>query len=363
VKIAYWVEEKKPPPALSNLDAKLLDEGIQGAALGIRDNNTTGLFSGHEYQLKLFTVKEGTEVRAKFAELLAEKYRYIVTHVSAQTLIKLSALANEHDIVLFNVSAEEDELRNSLCATNIFHVIPSYAMRTDALAQFMLKKRWQKWFLVTGASEQDRLFAIALKRSAKRFGIKIIQQKNWTFDHDSRRTAQAEIPSFTQVGDYDVLIVADVLGMFGEYMAFNTWLPRPIAGTQGLVPTAWHRLHERWGGVQLQNRFYKQAERSMNAIDYASWLAVRSVAEAITRLQVNDLKRVKKFILDEHFSLAGFKGTRLSFRPWNQQLRQPVLLATERSVVATLPSREFLHPHNYLDTLGYDQSESSCYLN
>ena len=190
----------------------------------------------------------------------------------------------------------------------------------------------------------------------------MVEEKTWTFDHDARRTAQADIPVFTQGDDYDVLVVADVKGLFGEYLPMNTWLPRPVAGTQGMAPRAWHRTHERWGAVQMQNRFYEQAGRWMTDIDYSAWLAVRSIGEAVTRAKSPDVKTIKSFLLSDEFSVAGFKGTKLTFRSWNHQLRQPVLLATPRSIVSVMPQKEFLHPRTYLDTLGYDKPESNCHL-
>ncbi|MGZ4991625.1 MAG: branched-chain amino acid ABC transporter substrate-binding protein, partial [Methylobacter sp.] len=47
-------------------------------------------------------------------------------------------------------------------------------------------------------------------------------------------------------------------------------------------------------------------------------------------------------------------------RSWDGQLRQPVLLAAPRSLVAVAPIEGFLHPKTELDTLGYDQPESTC---
>ncbi|PHS73728.1 MAG: branched-chain amino acid ABC transporter substrate-binding protein [Cycloclasticus sp.] len=362
VKVAFLVEQTPTPPALSNLDPVLTDVGIQGATLGIKDNNTTGQFTGHHYDLKHVDVPVGEDVASAFKQLVDEGYEYLITSVQASTLEKLTPLATANNALLFNVAVAEGSQRNEQCGANTFHIAPSYEMRADALAQFMLKKRWNKWFLVKGTDAEDDFFAAALKRSAKRFGLKIVEEKKWTFDHDARRTAQADIPVFTQGEDYDVLVVADVKGLFGEYLAMNTWLPRPIAGTQGMVPRAWHRTHERWGAVQMQNRFYKQAGRWMNDIDYASWLAVRTIGEAVTRAKSVEPQKLKAFILSEEFSVAGFKGTKLTFRTWNNQLRQPVLLATARSIVSVMPHKEFLHPRTYLDTLGYDKPESNCHL-
>ena len=101
----------------------------------------------------------------------------------------------------------------------------------------------------------------------------------------------------------------------------------------------------------------------MSDVDYAAWLAVRVIGEGVTRADSVDAAALKRFIRSEQFSVAGFKGTKLTFRDWNNQLRQPVLLATPRSIVSVMPHKEFLHPRTYLDTLGYDKPESSCTLN
>ena len=60
------------------------------------------------------------------------------------------------------------------------------------------------------------------------------------------------------------------------------------------------------------------------------------------------------------FELAGFKGQKLTFRPWNWQLRQPILLAAPRALVSVSPQEGFLHERSLLDTLGYDAPESGC---
>jgi ABC transporter substrate binding protein (PQQ-dependent alcohol dehydrogenase system) len=59
--------------------------------------------------------------------------------------------------------------------------------------------------------------------------------------------------------------------------------------------------------------------------------------------------------------LNGFKGVRLSFRPWDQQLRQPVFLAyggIGGGIAGVAPVDGFLHPSNDLDTLGAVGKES-----
>jgi len=335
------------------------DKGIQGALLGLQDNNTTGQFTGQQYDLLQVIVPIDGDIKVAFKQLIEQGRQLFVLNLPAEKLASIQAINHQHAL-LFDIATRTDAFRKDQCLTDVLHILPSRAMRADALAQYMLKKRWNRWFLVVGATPEDALFAQAVKRSAKRFGMKIIAEKQWTHTYDARRTAQSDIPVFTQTDDYDVLVVADEQGLFGEYMSYRTWLPRPVIGTQGLIATAWHKTHEQWGAVQIQNRFKALARRGMEEEDYAAYLAIRAIGEAVTRTQTNTANEVKIYLLSERFKLQGYKGKPLTFRTWNGQLRQPVLLAAPTSLVATAPLEGFLHPHNELDTLGYDMPETHC---
>ncbi len=360
ISIAYLTQAREAPPVLSNLDPFLTDRGIQGARLAIKENNITGQFTGQEFVLQAFVVPVAGDVLTAFKNIEQAGFSFVVVNLPADRLKQLAGLKTESQSLLFDVATRDDELRHTFCLPNVLHLLPSRAMRADALAQYMLKKRWREWFLVVGSKPEDRLFAKAIKRAAKRFGMKLVAEKSWTHTFDARRSAQSDVPVFTQGVDYDVLVVADEMGMFGEYLMYRTWKPRPVIGTQGLIATAWHRTHEQWGAVQIQNRFKEQAGRWMEEEDYAAYLAIRSIGEAATRTQSTGIEPIQRYLFSDRFALQGYKGKPLSFREWNGQLRQPVLLAAPRSLVATAPVEGFLHPETELDTLGYDRSEVHC---
>lgn len=261
---------------------------------------------------------------------------------------------------MFNAGTQDDLLRQSFCSPNLLHTSASRAMLNDALAQLLKAKRLQKIFVITGEQPEDIAYSNAFKRSAKRFGLSIVKEKKWSFDTDLRRTAQREMPLFTQHKGYDAVFVADERGDFGEYVLYNTWLPRPVIGTQGLSPVAWHRVVEQYGAAQLQSRFDKLSSRWMNDKDYAAWAAIRSVSEAVTRTNNNDAIKVMDYIRSEEFELAAFKGRKLNYREWNGQLRQPIPVIHPRSLVSQSPQEGFLHPKNELDTLGFDRAEVDC---
>ena len=358
--IVFVSKEREVPPVLSNLDPVLEDEGFYGVKLALEDNLTTGRFLGHDYKVEFHRILLEEDLVSEFEKLLKKGKKYFVVDLNESELLSLMKLSGIDDVLIFNTRAKNDSLRNEKCKKNFFHIAPSYSILSDALTQYLVKKKWKKWFLVTGPKENDRLYAQALKSSAKKFNIKIKEEKTWDFTSDLRRTAGKEVPIFTKGSNYDVLVVADEAGEFGEYLAYRTWDPRPIAGTQGLKPNSWHRTHEQWGATQMQNRFRRESGRWMTEVDYHAWTAVRALGETITRTQSNDIKKVQEYLLGDKFGLGAYKGVKVSFRSWNGQLRQPVLLAAPRSMVSVSPQEGYIHPVSELDTLGKDQPESSC---
>ena len=243
-------------------------------------------------------------------------------------------------------------------------------MLADALAQYLVWKQWRRWFLIVGSHSEDRLYGDALRRSAKRFGARIVQEKVFEDTGGARRTdsgiaqIQRQLPVFTQgAAGYDVLVAADESEVFAAYLPYRTWDPRPVAGSSGLVPTTWDASHDQWGAVQMQNRFMKMFGRRMTARDMQAWSAVRMIGEAASRTRSFDPRTLLDFLRGPDFALAAFKGQRLTLRDWNLQLRQPILLSDGRMVVSVSPQEGFLHQVSELDTLGMDRPETKCRLN
>ena len=355
----------KPIKAISGLTNSLrapASQGLDGVALGIADSNTTGRFLGHHYTSETFSSPNSKSIITHANEWLQKPGNsLIVANLAKQDLLAINNLESVNgDPIVINIRSMDDSLRVNECKPRLLHTIPSRSMLTDALLQFTNYKRWNNILLVQGQSPNDLLYSQSLHRSIKRFGGKVVAEKTWSFDTDLRRAAQKEIPAFTQTKDYDIIFVADEAGYFGNYLLYNSWLPRPVAGTQGLSPKGWQHLVEQWGALQLQNRFRDHAKRWMNDIDYAGWTAVRAFTEAVTRTQSINPKTLYHYLLSSEFELAAFKGSKLSFRNWNGQLRQPIPLVHANGLVSQSPQEGYLHPVSALDTLGYDSAEVDC---
>ncbi|TKJ78015.1 branched-chain amino acid ABC transporter substrate-binding protein [Pseudomonas sp. CFBP13509] len=358
VQIGYLGYRPDPGPLLSNVIPEPADAGQRGAELAIIDSNSTGAFLNQRYSLTTATVDTPDALLAAAQAQHAQGLRLFVINAPAASLRQLSAALP--DSLLFNAGSPDDRLRSSDCLGNVLHTLPSRAMLADALAQFLVVRKWQKALLIVGPTEDDQAYAAALRRAAKRFGVQLVAEKAWRFDNDQRRSAQADMPLFTQTAEYDVVLVADERGDFGEYVPYQTWYPRPVAGTQGLTPTGWHKTVETYGAAQLQKRFEALAGRWMNDRDFAAWMAVRSVASAVSKLRQVEPMAIRQVEISEQLPLDGFKGRKLSYRPWNGQLRQPIPIVQPRALVSTSPQDGFLHPTNEMDSLGYDKPEVTC---
>ncbi len=354
-------------PPLSLLDIPPKDDGLAGARLAIDDNNTTGRFMKQNFALELIESEDSAELIAETKKRVEGGLGFIVTDLDAKPTLELADALKGLDAVIFNASAPDENLREEDCRSNLKHTAPSRAMLSDALAQYLAWKRWGNWVLVTGSTPQDKSFADALRRSAQRFGMKIVEEREFKYDPGSRRSdggfeqIQQQIPTFTQkLPAHDVLVVADEGELFGEYFPYRTWDAKPVAGTAGLFPTSWHPAIELWGGTQFQNRFKRLAGRTMRPLDYNAWIAVRSIGEAATRTQSVNRNALIEYMLSPEFALAAFKGRKLTYRAWNGQLRQPLVLATGKMHVTVSPQPGFLHQFSELDTLGIDKPETKC---
>jgi ABC transporter substrate binding protein (PQQ-dependent alcohol dehydrogenase system) len=368
VKIGY-LRRAAHPETIALTQMPPPDDGLAGAEMAAKDNDTTGRFLNQRFSLIDVHLKPEDDPAAAIAKLADQGVSLVVTDLPADALLKAADAAKARDMLLFNAAATDDRLRQEDCRANVIHTAPSRAMLADGLAQYLIWKKWNRWLLVTGSHDDDKLFAAALKRAATKFGAKIVQEREFKDTGGARRTdsgvvqIQRQIPVFTQQApDYDVLVAADESEVFASYLPYRTWDARPVAGSAGLMPTSWDASNGLWGGIQMQSRFTAQYKRLMTALDMQAWTAVRMIGEAVSRKTSADPKVILDYLKSPQLALAAFKGQKLTLRDWDLQLRQPILLTDARTIVSVSPQEGFLHQYSELDTLGYDRPESKCKL-
>ncbi|MGQ4808721.1 hypothetical protein NKDENANG_02109 [Candidatus Entotheonellaceae bacterium PAL068K] len=334
---------------------------VDGARMALIEANTLGRYLHVTFDLVYEFGRSAAELLRHLQALKTQKQvHFFILDVPGNMLSEISRMTRNQDLLLFNVAALDDNLRQADCAPQVFHIAPSRAMLADGLAQYLMKRNWKRWLLLTGPSQRDQVFAAAIKRAARRFGATIVDTRLWKANADVRRTAEAEFPLFTARAEYDVVVVSDEEVEFGELLLYHTYLPRPVAGTQGLRPEIWFWGFAQWGATQLNGRFIRLTGRKMGNTDWSSWMAMKMIAQAVTRGGSSAVSAVKDYLLHQEAIFDGYKGPSLDFRPWNHQLRQAIILTTPRARVSVSPQDGFLHPTTELDTLGYDRAESRC---
>lgn len=368
VRIGYlrWLE---PHPTISLLDKPAPDNGLAGAKLAINDDNTTGRFMNQQFELADAPVRADDDLVAILNGLVGQGMTLILSDLPADALLKLAEAGRGKGVTLFNVGAPDDALRQENCRDNVIHVSPSRAMLADALAQYLVWKKWTRWVLMYGSHPEDVLLANAYRRAAQRFGARIVEEREYKDRGGARQTdsgvvqTQQQMPVFTQgLPDYDVLVTADENAVFADYLPFRTWDARPVVGSAGLRPVSWDPSSESWGGTQLQDRFIRLTHRRMTELDMQAWTACRMIGEAASRTNSVDPQKIMQDMKGPDFGVAAYKGQKLSLRNWDWQLRQPILLSDGRTVVSVSPQPGFLHQVTELDTLGFDRPETKCKL-
>jgi len=332
---------------------------IDGAKLAIDDLEAVGRSLGIEFELAEARAENAEAVAGEVQKLRNERgARLILVDAPAEALT--AAARATPDGLLFNVSSDSDALRGTSCNARTMHVIPSLAMRTDALAQFVVARKWRDILVLEGPDARDTETVRALERSAKRFGARIAAEDERAVRHDPRERDRNNLALLTGGPAYDTVFIADESREVARFLPYQTLSPRPVIGAAGLIAEAWHWAWDRDGGANLSRRFKRMAERPMRGEDWAAWIGTKAIIEAVQRVRTADFAKVAAHLKSADFRVDGSKGQALTFRPWDNQLRQPIQLATADAVIAQAPFTQFLHQTENLDTLGFDKPESAC---
>ena len=311
-----------------------------------------------EAKLLVEEAADAAGVPAALQQLQRQGVRHVILELPAAGVVAASGAAG--DMILFNAAAPEDALRGAQCAPRLLHTLPSRAMQMDAIAQGLTARRWSRPLVLVGPLPGDRLLLAAWQRSAKRFGLKPVAERAFKLSNDPRERDLGNVRLLTADRDYDAVVVLDSEGEFARGVPYRTVLPRPVLGSNGVVAQAWSPFHERFGAPQLSRRFQRRAQRPMGSYDWATWMAARAAAEVASTFPRARTAEQLQALRQGALTVDGYKGQVLSFRGWDGQLRQPLLLAHGNGVAEWAPLEGFLHQRSVLDTLGYDEPESAC---
>jgi hypothetical protein len=133
-----------------------------GASQGLEEANLQGRFLGKTYRL---------EALEPGAAATADLQPYVAVIAAADAAV-ITALARANPrLPVFNVSADDDALR-AACIPNLLHILPSAAMKRDAVKQWQVKNpgakvkatAWHPAFVKFAARDLNKRFRAAFDR-------------------------------------------------------------------------------------------------------------------------------------------------------------------------------------------------------
>ena len=340
---------------------QLYKRPLAGAKLGLKDIKPFQRMAKVKFKLMDMRIKNIDSAADEiFNHINKNNIKIVLLDFPASELINIVSKISDLNIAVINISSKNNELRSFNCNKNLFHTIPSERMLSDSLAQYLSDKKWRKVLILTGPLEIDKAKSESFIESAKQFGLKIIDNRNFLLGNDPRARDQNDLDFLTGSAKYDAVYISDTHKEFSYGVPFATHIPSAVIGSSGLTPRAWHWSYLRHGAPQVHGRFERMNERRMTEEDWAAWVAMRAIAEALVRFKDNENFSFHDSFVSENFKLDGSKGPVLNFRKWNRQLRQPIMLSTDNWVTSIAPLESFVHRENNLDTIGIDSKTSKC---
>ncbi|MCB1516561.1 MAG: amino acid ABC transporter substrate-binding protein [Hyphomicrobiaceae bacterium] len=343
----------------ARLIAPPADTTVDGATMALKDLSFVTDASGLSVTLDAREAPDLDGLKIALEAQIAAGARFVILDLNAELVSGLAEAAAGSPVMLINATAPDDSLRTA-CFAGLLHSGPSDRMLEDALTQYLRFQNWTRALVLYGEHPRDSIIAEAFAKSAARLRIGISDTRPFTLAADPQNREQNNIKLLTGGTDYDVVFVADTRGEFGRYIPYATNLARPVVGSVGLTPLAWHWAFERDGATQVSSRFDRMTGRKMSGEDWSVWIAAKAILTAYTKITDHSVTALADYMRSDAMRLDGSKGVSLNFRDWNGQLRMPVMLATADAVIAVAPIEGYLHRDNTLDTLGTDRAEFRC---
>ena len=344
----------------ARIELRPTGNALEGARLGIADSAMLAGTTGNTFTLDPQSAPDLAGLAAAVKQMADAGERFVILDLPGDKVDALAAATKDLPVTLVNATAPEDMLR-ARCYPNLLHVAASDRMTADALVQYLRTRNWQRILLLVGEEPRDRLVADSFRAAAERYRLKIVDERPFVLSTNPENREENNLLLLTGGTEYDVVYLADSRGEFGRYLPYATQLPRLVVGSTGLVATEWHWSLERYGAPQVNSRFEAQSGgRRMAGQDWSTWMAAKAIATAYAKSRSADPAEVDAYLRGPRLKVDGSKGVVMDFRPWDGQMRMPVMLATHNAVIAFAPLSGFQHQTNTLDTLGTDEPEHKC---
>jgi len=126
-----------------------------GARMGLKEGKFAAAAAGVKLVLERESAADREALVIALERLYADGARFFLIDAPGDALAAVAERSRGKDLLLFNISALDDALRGAQCQPHLLHVVPSRAMLMDALAQYLVAKKWQEVLVLAGPRPAD----------------------------------------------------------------------------------------------------------------------------------------------------------------------------------------------------------------
>ncbi len=359
-------------PALDSSSAEVASySGLLGARQGAAEMAYTAGLIGARLSLQEATAETPDDAVRMAERLLSQHALALVGGFDAGTARALSRFAQQQKVLFFNVGATDDGLRNDNCSRNTFHIEASDAMYIDAMAdwfirglaflvdedapqgvQIIRRAPARAWVLVTAhsalwAARGRRLrFALEQRHWGSRIVADVSVEPRQGFDQALRIISTVHpdlvfllLPAPGQLDFYreyeQAHLSGDVTGFpepATQTRSFFAALLKvaPKAAPGGIRFVSYEPTFSAVGGPQLSQRFLRRWNQPMDGPAWTSWLGIKILWETFLHVQSSDVSALTRYLDGTAALFEGYQGIGLTFRPWDGQLRHPLMASRLR---------------------------------
>ncbi|QMV03658.1 ABC transporter substrate-binding protein [Devosia sp. D6-9] len=374
------------------------DGGRMGAMLA--ESQLGGVAEANGLQLKLLTATSPTvEAAVRAGERLVETGDIcaLVGGIGDGQAHELAKIAAKAKIPFFNVGETDDALRGAGCSRYVFHVEASDAMYLDAMAMVALAQGQKKWHVVTDTTRRGKAMLARLKTAAGKVGATVVGETAvpaalsiYYDDVDRMKDTEADLvmvllQAFDQ---FSFILQMEEAGIKVPVSSFPHTITQTrdfIAAARYRLPTLnprlrvalWETTNPAPDAHAFNELIRAQWGEGADPTAWSSYHAIKIILETVMATGSTEAEALIDHLEKPDTAFDALKGTKLSFRPWDHQLRQPLFTIAidqdaewsrmdldSRINVAkldgSLPSGEAgADPQAWLDSLG-DVGEGTC---
>ncbi|WP_169335137.1 ABC transporter substrate-binding protein [Thermus oshimai] len=261
----------------------------------------------------------------------------------SEEALALGRLAEKQGVLFFNIGSASDTLRSEVCSRHTFHIEASAAMYLDALAEGFTALGVRRWFLVyedtlEGQARYQRAWKALERKGGLEVGKALVAPGKLEFSSEYMAILEAKPEAVLLM--LNPLAQLNFLAQYGDDSRFQTTklilFPEPSTQTRAFLSTLRQAVSQFSGylvtlwegslGTLLNERFSSRWGRPMDPSAWAAYAAVKIVLESVLATGSPEPARLVAYLEDPRTRFDLHKGTPLSFRPWDHQLRQPLYL-------------------------------------